>query len=199
MPKRIRQDEDIYIAPDILGKYENGRYFAIDEKNNNSELDPNNINDKITIYERQVRGWFLDRATRLVKGNYNGFIVLMICMSYLEGVEQYRQGRSSNNDSNNTFRRALHRIYPNQYNDNDLRNLYRESRVGLFHDGMVRGNVIINNGFSSSLSFENGNIKISPKKLLDDIKEDFKKYIEDLKNIQNNELRQNLDNMYRLI
>jgi hypothetical protein len=199
MPKRIRQNEDIYIAPNILGKYENGRYFAIDEKNNNEELNPNDIDDKITIYERQVKGWFLDRATRLVNGEYNGFIVLMICMSYLEGVEQYRQGQSSNGDSNNTFRRALNRMYPNQYEDNDLRSLYIESRVGLFHDGMVRGNVIINNSFPSSLLFENGNIKISPKKLLDDIKGDFKQYIKDLRNLENEELRNNFNNMFTLI
>jgi len=198
MPKRIRQDEDIYIAPDILGKYDNGRYYAIDEKKNNMELDPNNIDHKIIIYERQVKGWFLDRATRLVNGEYNGFIVLMICMSYLEGVEQYRQGSSSNGDSNNTFRRALHRIYPNQYDDNDLRTLYRESRVGLFHDGMVRGQVIINNSFPASIAFENNNIKISPKKLLDDIKRDFKEYIKDLKNPNNNDLRNNFDTMFIL-
>ena len=199
MPKRIRQDEDIYIAPDILGSYVNGRYIAIDEKKDNQELDPNNIDDKIIIYERQVKGWFLDRATKLIKGRYTGFIILMICMSYLEGVEQYRQGRSSNGDSNNTFRRALDRIYPNQFDDNDLRSLYRETRVGLFHDGMVRGNVIINNGFPSSLSFENENIKISPKKLLDDIKEDFNKYIQELKNTDNTEPRNNFNNMYILI
>ena len=198
MPKRIRQDEDIYIAPDILGKYENGRYIAVDERNENKELNPNDIDDKILIYERQVKDWFLNRATRFVNGDYNGFIVLMICMSYLEGVEQYRQGNSSNNNSNATFRRTLHRIYPNQYNDDDLRNLYRESRVGLFHDGMVRGNVIINNGFPSSLSFDDENIKISPKKLLDDIKMDFNNYIESLKNRENNELRDNFNRMYIL-
>lgn len=64
MPKRIRRDEDIYIAPDILGVHRNGQDYAIDERNDNLQLDINNTSDKITIYERQVNEWFLNRARR---------------------------------------------------------------------------------------------------------------------------------------
>lgn len=199
MPKQIRQDEDIYIAPDILGIYRDGQYLAIDERNNNAQLDPYNIDNKILFYERQVKDWFLNRGSRIVHGDYNGFIVLMICMSYLEGVEQYRQGNSSNGDSNNTFRRALHRMYPNQFDDNDLRRLYTQSRVGLFHDGMVRGEIIINNSFAASISFTNQDIRISPEKLLLDIKSDFQNYINCLKNADNTELRNNFGNMFYVV
>jgi len=57
MAKQIRQDEDIYVAPDILGVYRNATYFAYD-KRNNIYLNPSNIDDKIIIYERQVKEWF---------------------------------------------------------------------------------------------------------------------------------------------
>lgn len=199
MPKRIRPDEDIYIAPGILGTYRNGQYLAIDERNDNSELDPYDIDNKILIYERQVQDWFLNRATRLVNGDNNGFIILMVCMSYLEGVEQYRQGLSSNGSSNLNFRQALHRIYPHQFEDDNLSRLYRQSRVGLFHDGMVRGDIIINNSFPSSIAFTNQDIRISPEKLLIDIKHDFRNYINSLRNQDNNELRNNFNQMFTVV
>lgn len=199
MPKQIRQDEDIYIAPDILGTYRNNQYLAIDERNNNIELDPYDIDNKILFYERQVQDWFLNRATRLVNGDYNGFIILMVCMSYLEGVEQYKQGRSSNGNSNLTFRQSLNRIYPHQFEDGDLSRLYQQSRVGLFHDGMVRGDIIINNSFPSSIAFTNQDIRISPEKLLIDLKHDFRNYINSLRNQDNNELRNNFNQMFSVV
>ncbi len=196
MPKRIREGEDIYIAPDILGVFRDGQYLAIDERSNNI-LNPNEINSKIIIYERQVDAWFLHRATKFSNSENNGFIVLMICMSYLEGVEQYRQGQSSENgNSNYFFRQAIHRLYPGQYEDELLKRLYRESRCGLFHNGMVGGDIIINSNFSSPLKFIDQDIKISPKKLLHDIKEDFKKYIKDLKNENNIEMRNKFNSMF---
>jgi hypothetical protein len=56
MPKRIRDYEDIYIAPDIIGKFRNGTYFAEDERNNLHILNPTDINDKILIYEKRKSG-----------------------------------------------------------------------------------------------------------------------------------------------
>ncbi len=189
----------MYIAPDILGTYRNGRYLAIDERNGNSELDPNNIDDKIIIYERQVKEWFLNRASRIVHGKYNGFIVLMICMSYLEGIEQYIQGQSSNRNSIRMFGQSLERIYPDQFSEDNLRRLYNQSRVGLFHDGMVRGDIIINNSFNLPIEFTNQEIKINPYKLLLDIKKDFKGYISKLKNNEETELRNNFNRMFSVI
>ena len=199
MPKRIRQNEDLYIAPDILGKYRSGRYIAVDERNNNRVLEPNDIDNKIIIYERQVKEWFLNRASKLMRGKYNGFIVLMICMSYLEGVEQYIQGQSSNRNSNRMFRISLERIYPEQFTENNLSRLYNQSRVGLFHDGMVRGDIIISAYFDNPIEFTDQDIKINPRRLLIDIKKDFKNYISKLKDVNNIEMRNNFHQMFSVI
>lgn len=199
MPKTIRENQDIYIAPKILGTKKNGQPIAIDEKNENLELDPTTIDNKIIIYERQVKGWFLNRATNYLRGNDNGFIILMICMSYLEGAEQYRQGRSSNGRSRKIFVQALQKLYPNEYSKNNLALLYTESRCGLFHNGMVGGKIIIKDSYPSALKFRGTDIEISPKKLLADIKDDFKEYIEDLKNEDNINLRNNFDKMFSIM
>ena len=85
----------------------------------------------------------------------------MICMSYLEGVEQYIQGHSSDGDSNRMFRQSLERIYPSQFREEDLRRLYSQSRAGLFHDGMVRGDIIISNSFADPIVITDQDIKIN--------------------------------------
>lgn len=183
MAKRLRQNRPIYIAPDIIGEL-NDRYepYVFDERNGNA-LNARNINDKIVIYERQVFDWFLNPARNLIRyrNRNKGFIVLMICLSYIEGVEQYRQGQDSNGQSRRFFIDSMERIYPNTYNQQDIGDLYREARCGLFHNGMVKGRIIINNNFPVSLTFNNGDIEISPSKLLRDIRTDFQSYTKNCK------------------
>lgn len=77
----------------MLGKYENGTPIVIDELNN-LRLDPNNIEDKIKIYEREVKEWFLEPTLKLLNDENvfnNSFLILMTCMAYIEGVEQYKE------------------------------------------------------------------------------------------------------------
>mgnify|MGYP003645312307 CR=1 FL=1 len=168
MPKRLRR-EPIYIAPQIIGKInEDGNPWVFDEITM-EELNPNKPLDKIKIYERQVKGWFLEPAFKMARyrSENKGFIVLMICLSYIEGVEEYKTGQSSRNRSGEFFRNGLHRIFSGLFTDDQLNRLYREARCGIFHNGMVRGQIIINNQFENSLSFPDAEtIKISPSKFL---------------------------------
>ncbi|TFF34036.1 hypothetical protein [Mucilaginibacter psychrotolerans] len=196
MAKRIHPNFAIYIAPDILGFYIENIPEAFDEKKQ-MILNPNLINDKILIYERQVKGWFLNNATRMIKSKGNGFIVLMICMSYLEGIQQYIQGESSRNRSGTFFKNSIHRIYPNAYSDSDLDNLYSAARCGLFHNGMVDGRIIINTSYLHPIEFiGTDDIRINPKHLLIDIKNDFNDYLKSLRNPSNTIRRQNFDSMF---
>lgn len=198
MAKRLRKNRPIYIAPDILG-FLDDRYnpYVIDERNN-VHLNPRDIDDKIIIYERQVIDWFLKPAQNLIRyrNRNKGFIALMICLSYIEGVEQYRQGRHSNGQSRIFFIDSMNRIYPNRFSQQDLGDLYREARCGLFHNGMVQGRIIINNSFPNSLNFNNGDVEISPLKFLRDIRSDFQNYIQDLRNPNNTQLRNNFNSMF---
>lgn len=203
MPKRLR-NQTITIAPGIRGRIGNDGPEVFDEILQ-KPLDPNNVIDKIRIYQRQVENWFLKPAKKLVKAqkenNHNGFIVLMICLSYIEGIEQYRQGRDSRGHSKEFFIQGLKRLYPNQFGDRDDRNLinlYRDARCGLFHNGMVEGTILINSNFPESIKFEtNSDIKINHKSFLRDIEQDFKKYITEL--TSNEDLKRNFDSMFSVL
>jgi len=196
MPKQII-DSEIYIAPKILGVNKDNQYFVTDEETDR-ELDIDNLDDKIFIYERQVKGWFLDRANDLLNSNENKFIILMICLSYFEGVQQYRDGRFSNNESKIIFVKSMIRIFPNLI-DTNLEELYSDARCGLFHSGMIKEKTILRNDYTEAIDFsDTQRIKINPRKLLEEIKNDFEKYLIELRDPNNEELRNNFDKLYTL-
>ena len=197
MPKMIR-DNPIYLAPKILGyKNSNGIDEAFDEKTYEI-LNPRNIDDKIKIYERQVKEWFLNRASRLIRGKNNGFIILMIAISYVEGIEEYRTGESSNRKSKEFFKRGIQRIFSIEGHSNQLDDFYTQVRCGLFHSGMTKNKVIITDDINSQIIdfSENDSIKINYKKFLYMIRYDFNKYLKVLKNPRNLNQRSNFNQMF---
>jgi hypothetical protein len=202
MPKQIQRNEEIYLAVEILGRYQDGNPTVLDERSGEI-LDPKNIDHKIKIYEREVREWFLNTASRLLENDdfNNAFVVLMICMGYFEGVEQYKTGKGSSARSKDFFKDSFKRLYPGKFRERELDNLYSKSRCGLFHNGMVKGGVIFNYEFDEPIEFENGGdtIKINPKLLLEDIISDFDLYIRELKNVDNTITRDNFDRMFNVV
>ncbi|MEA5580756.1 hypothetical protein VB620_05295 [Nodularia harveyana UHCC-0300] len=209
MPKQIKPGVKIYVAVEMLGHICNGEFIVTDERND-QELNPRNIDDKIKIYRREVEEWFLLPAKKLLEENNfnNAFIVLMVCMSYLEGVQQYKTGISSSTArgySERYFKDSIRRLYPGQFDNNGhLIKLYDQARCGLFHDGMVRGSVRFKNDYPEAIKFKNNGkiIEINPTKLLNDIVDDFKKYINELEDINNDKsetARENFDKMYKLL
>ena len=195
MSKKLRR-EPINIAPEIVGWLDENYNPHVFDNRSGRQLDPRNVNHKIEIYERQVKDWFLIPATNLIKyKNQNkGFIVLMICLSYLEGIEQYRRGQNSNGNSRRFFVSAMERLYPNEFQNHQLEDFYSEARCGLFHNGMVRGEIIINNGFQKSIEFVGSDIKVNPSKFLTDIKIDFENYLQELRT--NEQSKNNFSGMY---
>lgn len=195
MPKRLGI-EPIYIAPGIIGCIDDRGIPRVHDEITNTNLNPQNDFDKIVIYERQVKGWFLDEADKLIRyrNKNKGFIVFMICLSYFEGVEEYKTGQLSKGRSKEFFRKSVERVYPGQFLQDQLDELYGEGRCGLFHNGMVRGQIVINNSFPDSIEFDNQRIKINPKKLLSDIKSDFDNFINLLR--QNKNARNTFSKLY---
>ena len=123
-------------------------------------------------------------------------------LSYIEGVEQYRRGRSSNGGlSQRFFIEGVQRLYSNQFDQNEtqLENMYHDARCGLFHNGMVGGRILINRTFPNALQFEMDDIKINYEMLFNDIVTDFVQYIEDLSNPTNVDLRTNFNSMFSIL
>ena len=200
MAKRLR-DEPIYLAPNIVAcRGEKYDPIIIDE-NSGKQLCASDIDDKILIYKRQVEEWFLNRAKEILKNDdKNIFIVLMIATSYIEGVEQYRTGRTSEHKSKEMFLDGIKRIFSLQGVDkSQLENLYKHLRCGLFHNGMSGDMIVLNCNFEKAINFSANTIDINPKLFLETVIWDFNKYIEDLSNTDNKELRLNFDIMFDIV
>jgi hypothetical protein len=186
--KDLSSYSPLYLTPSIIGRVKNGDYKITDEKTKKI-LNTESLDDWIYIYEQEVKGWFLDCAEKLLSSKReklklaNGLVVLMICFSYFEGVEQYKQGESSDRQSGKFFRESIHKIYPGKYSDAQINHLHDQTRCGLFHDGMTRGKVVFAYQFNEAIYFDtNDVIKINPEILLKDIKKDFDDFINELKN-----------------
>lgn len=200
MPKRIMPGHQVYVAHEMLGKYEQGP-VVIDIRSDRTLLDPHDLNVKIQIYKRQVEEWFLFPVKKMLEtmNDQASFVTLAVCLAYLEGVQQYRDGQSSCNKSKDCFRRSFRRTFQDySWNDNDINSLYYAARCGLFHDGMTRSNVIYDMSLEQAFLIKhNGStdmIHFQPCHLLKCIERDFRDYIEEL---QSNEgLRSSFDAMY---
>ncbi|MDO8270457.1 MAG: hypothetical protein Q7U82_00860 [Gammaproteobacteria bacterium] len=200
MSKRILADGSIYVAPRMLGYYDHGSPRILDE-DTSEILDPNDFQTKLRIYEREVKEWFLKPAKNILELSSfnNSFVVIMICMSYIEGVEQYICGKSSRNNSRVFFFNSIKRLFQNQFSDVEMQSLYSKTRCGLFHNGMVKGGVLFNNtDLSAALEiYESGeDIRINPRLLLGVIENDFEEYLVKLKSTIENSNK--INNIYRI-
>lgn len=202
MSKKMLHGEEIYLAPGIRGSIENGAPEIIDEMTG-LKLNPNCFLDQVKIYEREVKGWFLEPAQTMLNSNAssNSFIVLMVCMAYIEGVEQYKSGKSSNRQSQEFFIRSVKGIYGNRFVEKNLVGLYKKTRCGLFHNGMVGGGVLFNNEWEDVMEFDSTKeeIRINPSILLKDLRGDFEDYIESLnRSEENSVIRTNFQRIFSI-
>lgn len=200
MPKRLRE-YPLYIAPGISGVLKQDGSTEVCDEIDGEEINPNCIEDKIKIYERQVKGWFLGVAKSLTEQDDTNFVVLMVCLAYVEGVEQYRRGQSSNGNSRVWFREGIKRIFNlENVSNSKIDKLYGQGRCGLFHVGMSGGDIVLSSRFNEAINFTDlSTITINTDIFLNTLIEDFTTYIIDLKDQNNQTLRDCFDRMYTLL
>lgn len=198
------------ISKNFYKKHRNDNYIY-DHRNKNIKLNLRLLDTRILVYEDMVKTWFLQVAKYLslknkVKINKNeefdtneaGFVILQIATSYIEGNQQYREGKSGNRGSMDTFRRGIKRIFNLKHKNSLIDKFYEQVRCGLFHDGMTRKLVTIDGNYKKSITLSDKSIKINPYKFLSKIEEDFDNYISDLKDTKNAKLRQNFENFLKV-
>lgn len=195
MAKQLRPGEEVYIAPGIIGKKDEHK-LVIKVESSDERFDPQKIEDKITIFESQVNGWFLIPAYDLLQKQNCGFVILMVATAYIEEVEQYRRGKSSNRKSKKFFDFGIKRIFGIDRRKSDF---YHELRCGLFHNGMTGPGIRISTSYYEPITFADGGvININQKMFLEKVKLDFANYLEDLRNPEKTKLRDNFNKMYIL-
>lgn len=180
MAKKLRDGITIFVAPGITGKLEHGRPI-IQDISSHSLLDPNSIDDKITIFEKQVNGWFLSIAGKLTNDDDAYFVVLMVATAYIESIQRNIDGLSRKGKSTPTFIKGFKTIF-NYTNESQIKKFHDEVRCGLFHEGMTKGKVILNKKINTPFDFSDpAIINVNPVEFLAKVKSHFTQYIARLK------------------
>ncbi|MBL7197738.1 MAG: hypothetical protein ISS47_06530 [Candidatus Omnitrophica bacterium] len=190
----LKQEHEAAISKNYKWILKNEKPSLIDVRTG-IEHDHNKIDTKILVYEDRVSGWFLNIAECLKNDNEAGFVILQIAVTYIEGNQQLREGKSSKRNSENFFIKGMRRIFEKEdVPEAVISHFYEQVRCGLFHDGMTGDHVFISSSRQEAVRIINNVIYINSHKFLDKIKEDFQNYVSDLRN--NKDLRKNFDKMF---
>jgi hypothetical protein len=182
------------------------KFLKIREINKNQfdilEILDDGFDSKVKVYEDRVKGWFLDIATELdEKNKHAGFIVLMLCVAYMEGNQQFREGRASTAKETGLFiKRSLGRMFKIDEQIEPAINLFVKSvRHGLFHDNITKKEVLISNTLPAAIILEKGGklLLINPHLLLNIIRRDFENYIFQLKDKKNEDMIKRFENFWK--
>lgn len=219
--------EDYYLCEGIYLKANEKK--LIDENNNDKPLIIANIDDKITIFEREVKEWILhpmcilleedikkvenEGSKTIIHYKYkpfkNAIAILFSAFSYIEKMQRYYEGTpyiDGDRNSTTLLVKGLKRIFTNLKNENDidLKEILKKTRHSMMHYGMIGDGVLLNylnKDFDEAIKYDSTtkNIKISPYHLYDSISKDFEKYIKLLKTLNQTTLLNNFKTVFEKI
>ncbi len=166
-----------------------------------TEKNYNDIYVKIDIYQARTEGWFFDVAKQMVKHGMSpgDYIAIMVSLSYLEGVQQFREGSETpQGKSGEWFRKSAKRVFPNQIDD-VIDRLWKETRCGLFHAGFTNGKVYLSHEVAEAIKLEGNFIRINPKLFLDCVSDDLNNFIAELRDQRSAKLRANFEKLWDVL
>lgn len=174
------------------------------------DLEQASLEDRIALFEDRVRGYFTTPA-RLMEKTYENsvFLILLVVSMCVEWFEIFHQGQSSNRQSKRFFKSGFQRIFnpirpehvpEDQFEENldkILDEVYYQIRSGLVHTGTTRSKVLITSQICEPMRIDfnpsTGEVEqmlINPVMSLLSIELFLSEFCTDLRNRENNELRQ---------
>jgi len=175
--------------------------FAISPKYTLDKLKSGALADKIDVFEDQMQGWLFDQANQLKPHQHAGFGILSIVLSYFEPIGQFLEGKAGRSEKQ--FLAGLASVFPNV--DPSIpasvhKELYDQLRCGMFHRGITKSKVAITgdgqNPIEVVYSKTDGSvlrITVVPVLLLEQSERHLRKYVSDLREPSNAQLRANFE------
>lgn len=172
-------------------------------------IDPS-INDKIDLYEDRVSGWIFHPARLLNKDEHSGFALLQVLLSYFEGHAVFRRGEDSESKSKEYFSETLLSVFPEVLKFPDgiksgfIEIMYRDARCGLYHTGMVRRRIVLQDSESTfTLGLDRhdnlNTVHIDRHSFQKRIEEHFLEYLSALRNPANSDLRDKFNTGWEIL
>ncbi len=178
--------------------------IAISPKYTFDKLASGALSDKIDVFEDQMQGWVFDQANQLKGLQHAGFGILAIVLSYFEPIGQFLEGRAGKSDKQ--FLAGLAAVFPDAGSsipDSVLGELYNQLRCGMFHQGITKSKVVITrtgrNPIEVVYSTDDGTVHqivVVPVLLLEQSEGHLKKYVAELRDATNTQLRSNFESWF---
>ena len=163
------------------------------------------LNDKITIFEKQINGWIFDIAEKVSNECvHGGFAVLSIVLNYFESIGKYIEGYTNIDKVECYFKKGAYFVFPELKNEDQrtveslLDLLYHGCRCGLYHTGITGGKIILTGEITSPLIFDRTQslLVINPHLVVPKLRGNFQDYCNQLRNPTNLALRQNFEKRF---
>jgi hypothetical protein len=154
------------------------------------------IDDKIDVFEDQVRGWLFEPARIMTSHQHAGFAILTLCLSYFEPIGQFLDGKRRGSEEQ--FTKGLDHVFSPQpwlIKRHVTKELYDQLRCGMFHTGITKGKVLITGMKTDPITVhfsDNGSvaqITVQPWELLSHIEKHLSKFIAILRDPANEDSR----------
>lgn len=209
--------EDYYLCEGIELKAKEKK--LINEENPNEPLVITNINDKITIFEREVKQWIIHPMWTLLRDDIiidennkatgfkykpfkNAIFILFGIFSYLEKVQRYHERKKKHektDESTDILCDGIKRIFTD-LEINNIRDIIKETRNQMMHTGMIGDGVLLNYSYEKEIAYNSKTkeIKINPYKILKAIEKDFEDYIQKLKDPKDTENEKLIENFKKV-
>ena len=103
--------DDLYVSKNYRWDEKSRQFWNVDSKERRSDDLPD---ARLDVFADRVQTWFLDCATRLV-GQYDfagDYVALSVGLAYIEGVQQYREGKETKKGAGKRFCASARRIFP---------------------------------------------------------------------------------------
>ena len=177
--------------------------YTIDKLQNPS------FDDLVDVFEDRTRGWLIDTARALNQLEHAGFAVLQVLLAYFEGHAIYEFGEDSQYKSQEFFKSTFLQVFPEIINygndraDQIIDLMYTDARCGLYHTGMPRRGLILNDGSPTIrvLPVEGPNVDavvVDRHTFVDRVEEHMEAYVARLRDLNETDLRTNFKTAWDL-
>ena len=173
----------------------------IEDSNDRSRRLASDYQAKVDVYESRVKTWFLDLAMKdMVKGTSPAdYVAVSIALAYIEGVQQYWEGRGPKaRESGTFFRTSASRVFA-RASFSVINRLWKSVRNGLFHTGFTEGPIVLSHAWKrGELEVDGRYLMIHPAKFVNAVVVDFEKYVHELRTNPSGTLAKNFETLWTI-
>lgn len=170
---------------------------------------PLDLEQKIVVFFEQTDGWQLDVARRIIEGvkdkdgknidfSESAYAVLNIVFSFFETNAKYQDGYVGIGKAKFHFKEGVKSVFPKirDHPEEFPDMLYSYCRCGLYHGGFPDTRIFLRTDIPTSLGFKSRQLQINPQRLVLDLRDYLKSYVEKLRDAHNTEARRNFETRF---